>query len=1026
MEERIAFRSWNQLCAQARKRSSDILSFLVPALAFIIALAILCAVFSGAGIALTGHPDADHPYTGMLSDSISQYVPFFRTLRRILQGEGDLFYDLGKFYGGNMLSLVSYYLFSPFNLLLVIFPSAPVEVLMIWIQILKLAVAGAVCGVFLMRRKATARNGLANVGFAVAYALCGFAVVYSWDLFWLDGFLVLPMVALGVERIAAQRRYFIYVTALAYALITSWYIGFMVCAFAVIYFFTCYFERSHSAQGMGLIRSTRSDRLGPIFTFAVASLAGGLIALPLWQSLLTGMEGTKVSFNLAQGLRNPFDLIRNLLTGSYGGFGHEVGTYAYDSFVGIFVGGVTLVFASLFFFARQVDPRRRITRLGLVMVYLFVLIFMPLDTLMHGGAVPTMFNCRYAFVCAFILVMLGAEGYSEIDSVPPLSFIVPLIWLGIGIATAFLYVPYDGYKLTLSRAGLAIYLATFALALLLRFVPEALKRRVGARFIPYPKIEKVAGRYGRWAGVGASALVAFMSCYGMYLNTDHVIETNVADRQYNRSEEYREAEAFQTDVDTIQAYAGEDAAYRMENTFIAMPSTNLIDNDPLYFGYDGVSVFSSTDRRDQQNFHKLLGMSSNSYFSGYSYGTTLTANSLLSIRYILDRGDNPGFHLQSLLTPLDLPSASGVTYYENPYQFPLAFAAEGQETIRGYWAGAEHVTEAGQPYYWINQFEWQDRIIQQLLPDLMLTDTAQERHIFEKVAFDYEGPSEVTEDYVPSGEHRGTLQANSRVALVKVAAYQRYGITRIIPTFDIEAGGVLAYSFESDGTMPAYWYFKDLYVDSADVHYFMDGHAIDNGTYWKDGIVSFPMTAGRHLLQVRFDAPYDNLEVRDGIYFENLDLLSEVASTLRANSVKDTLTWEGSSRMEGTLTLTEDHPSNLFIGVPYESGIRVAIDGVNLPVSRSTEIFSQVSLNGFEPGEHHIVIRFVDRGFQLGLILSNLTMLWVALVQYVIPWWEACRYPFVLEGRFPRGFRRVRRLRDLIWPDEDTDEKRDD
>ena len=1008
--------------ARLRERPSDILSFLVPALAFAIALAILCAVFSGAGIALTGHLDADHPYTGMLSDAISQYVPYFRALRRILQGDGDLFYDLGKFYGGNMLSLVSYYLFSPFNLLLVIFPSAPVEVLMVWIQILKLAVGAATCGVFLMRREPTCRNGLANVGFAVAYALCGFGIIYSWDLFWLDGFLVLPLVALGVERIAAERRYFIYTTSLAYALITSWYIGFMVCAFAVIYFFTCYFEHPYKTPTDSRFPSTRSDRLGPILTFGLASLAGGFIALPLWQSLLTGMDGTKVGFSMAEGLRNPFDLIRSLLTGSYGGFASELATYAFDTYVGIFVGGVTLVFASLYFFSRKQDPRRRLTRLGLVIVYLFILLIMPLDTLMHGGAVPTWFNCRYAFVCAFILVMLGAEGYEGIGSVSLLSLIVPLIWLAVGICTAFLYTPYEGYEFTLSSAGLAIYVVTYIVALAMRLIPVLLERRVGSRFIPYPRIESFTSRYGRWAGVGAAALVSFMSCYGLYVNADHIIGTNAEDNQYNKSEQYRQAEAFQTDVDTIQEYAGTDAVYRMENTFIAMPTNNLVDNDPLYFGYDGVSVFSSTDRRDQQNFHNLLGMLSNGFFSGYSYGSTLTANSLLSIRYILDRGDNPGFNLQSCLTRLDLPSASGVTYYQNPYQFPLVFAAEGGESIRGYWDGAEHVNEDGQPYYWINQFEWQDRIIQQLLPDLMLTDTPDERHIFEKVAFDYLGPSSVEETYLPSGEHEGFISANSLATLVKVAVYERYGVTRIIPTFDIMEGAVLSFSFESDGTMPAYWYFKDLYVNQYDVRYYMDGHAIENGTYWKNGIVSFPLSAGRHLLQVRFNADYENLEIRAGIYFENLDLLQEVADALRANSVNDTLRFSGSSLMRGTLTLQDDHPSNLFIGVPYESGLRVSIDGVSRPVSRSTEIFSQISLDGIEPGEHEIVIRFVDRGFQLGLIISSLTMLWVSMSLYLVPWWQACRYPFVLEGRFPRLPRILQRLRRMLRGVDETDE----
>ena len=53
---------------------------------------------------------------------------------------------------------------------------------------------------------------------------------------WLDGVMILPLVALGLHFIKDKNHYWLYPLAIAYSLMTSWYIGFMICVFAVIYF----------------------------------------------------------------------------------------------------------------------------------------------------------------------------------------------------------------------------------------------------------------------------------------------------------------------------------------------------------------------------------------------------------------------------------------------------------------------------------------------------------------------------------------------------------------------------------------------------------------------------------------------------------------------------------------------------------------------------------------------------------------------------------------------------------------------
>jgi uncharacterized membrane protein YfhO len=55
--------------------------------------------------------------TLLLLDSKGQYLDYISYLKTIFTGENDLIYTFSKNLGGDVISLASYYLLSPFNLL---------------------------------------------------------------------------------------------------------------------------------------------------------------------------------------------------------------------------------------------------------------------------------------------------------------------------------------------------------------------------------------------------------------------------------------------------------------------------------------------------------------------------------------------------------------------------------------------------------------------------------------------------------------------------------------------------------------------------------------------------------------------------------------------------------------------------------------------------------------------------------------------------------------------------------------------
>ena len=81
--------------------------------------------------------------TLLFSDLDSQYIEFMAEYRRILTGEGSLFYSWHAGLGMNFIALIAYYLASPFNFLLVLFSESQLPLAVSLITTLKLGCAGA-------------------------------------------------------------------------------------------------------------------------------------------------------------------------------------------------------------------------------------------------------------------------------------------------------------------------------------------------------------------------------------------------------------------------------------------------------------------------------------------------------------------------------------------------------------------------------------------------------------------------------------------------------------------------------------------------------------------------------------------------------------------------------------------------------------------------------------------------------------------------------------------------------------------
>ena len=368
-----------------RRRAQILLSFFLPML-------LLAGVYAARGVEPFG------ANTLLFGDMGGQYLNFMASYKELF-GRG-LFYTWHKALGGEALSLNAYYLFSPFNLLLLLFPAAKLSLAVVCITLLKTGAAGLTMGLFL---RSLGSRGPVALALAAAYALSGYMAGFAQNLMWLDGVILAPLVVWGLRRLLSGGRPWLYLGALFAALLTCYYIGWMLCLYSALYFLL---------HWLALGRAPQRLRIAGRFC-AASALAGGLAAWVLLPCALALGQG-KASFAMEWGFAanfEPFALVRQFFAGAY-----TAGEVT-NQLPLIFCGLLPLALALAFFLRKGPSAGEKLAGAGLLAVLLASFYFRTPDLVWHGFQSPSWFPYRYSFLFILTLLELAARGW---NSLPPL------------------------------------------------------------------------------------------------------------------------------------------------------------------------------------------------------------------------------------------------------------------------------------------------------------------------------------------------------------------------------------------------------------------------------------------------------------------------------------------------------------------------------------------------------------------------------------------------------------------------------
>lgn len=207
---------------------------------FVMAFILYGIIFAICGFAPFGSK------TVLTWDLNGQYVAYLSYFRRTILEKDFSFYTQEIVLGGGTIGLWAYYLLSPFNLILLFFDTVDLPIGILVILLLKHAVSALTMYLYWFYRyqrrsvekikEPIEKRQMIGIVFACIYALSGYAINMQFNLMWIDGMILLPVLCMGLERLVHEGKTGLTVTALWLSVVTNFYIGYMLWVFSGLYF----------------------------------------------------------------------------------------------------------------------------------------------------------------------------------------------------------------------------------------------------------------------------------------------------------------------------------------------------------------------------------------------------------------------------------------------------------------------------------------------------------------------------------------------------------------------------------------------------------------------------------------------------------------------------------------------------------------------------------------------------------------------------------------------------------------------
>lgn len=548
-------------------------------------------------------------------DGVHQYLPFFAEYQEKLQNLESLQYSFNVGMGNNFLSLWSYYLSSPLNLIIMLCAKSDLPMAMNIIISIKIILAAFCFAYFLMHAGQKPRKRPEIIAFSLFYAFSSFVVGYYWNLMWLDCVFIFPIIILGMERLMKKGDSRTYILALLYSFICNYYISFMICIFLVLWFFAFHFRSVKEF----FVRGIR---------FAIASLTtaamGGVVLIPAYEGIMT-TASAEFEFPEWEFYGDFVDTLRSHL------FCSEVMTNQVgDGGTNLYCGMFTILLAVTFFFNRKIHWEKKIKYALLLILFVISFNNQLLNYIWHGFHNQYGIPNRFAFLYIFILLIMAYETYLHRQAIRLPMLIVSYMLCMLFVIYAYFNasVVYDERTYIATGLLLTLYIVLFAIS---KKTPGKWRRRFRYVLLLVAVLE-----------MAVNGWIAF-------------VQVGTSDAQFY----YGETEIFETLKNRVEEE--DDSLCRSD---ILQP---VLVDEATWHTLRSIGIFGSTVPGEMVSIMGDLGFytGANEYLY---YGATPVTNALFGVKYVYTRdGDfinvDMGLH----------DSEVNVSVYKNLYNLPIGY-----------------------------------------------------------------------------------------------------------------------------------------------------------------------------------------------------------------------------------------------------------------------------------------------------------------------------------------------------------------
>ncbi|MCD8336178.1 MAG: YfhO family protein [Lachnospiraceae bacterium] len=615
----------------------------------------LTGIVALVGFALMGvWPFGDK--TLLIIDSLHQYLPFYTVFHEKLVDSESFLYSFSGGFGYNFWSTYAYYLASPLNLLMAFIPTQNVCDFMDLMILLKIALCGGCFSWYLYKREEEKRalpgrfrrdggelppadgQGALPVVFGVMFGLSNFVIGYYFNLMWLDSIAMLPLIMYGIERIVKGGKGKFYCLALFYGLWCNYYIGFMLCLFACLYFLVRWIaqtgEYGRNAEKTAASRSLARDLGKSCLTFAWHSLlAGGMAALVLIPAFMGLTASESMESNTFPTVVKFYESLAELLE-NHMAFMEPVTISNTQVGLNVYCGVATVLLAILYLFDHEIRLRERLAHYGLCAFLLFSFACNIPNYIWHGFHQQNGLPNRFAFIYIAILLVMAYDALSHLK-----KFWLPELLFAVAAPVAFLIVRYLDPEQELEG-----YLFLISIGLLLFYFGFILIGRYANRL--KPSVFRAA-----------LACVLFVECaanavYGISENGSVTRSIYLADQT--------SYQALMADLDEE-----EDSFYRSE------VDRQRMRNVTMFVGGNSMVMFNSTMQSSVVDFCDALGIEARTNKNGY-LGVTKLMNDVFDIKYVA----TPSGISDTFYQFEKVDSDGELTLYENSNALSLGFMVD--------------------------------------------------------------------------------------------------------------------------------------------------------------------------------------------------------------------------------------------------------------------------------------------------------------------------------------------------------------